>query len=495
MLLYLLLLIPLIFLLFFYFYKELDYIYKHIDIFLFLYKLNKDYKEKKYLKHEDVLVLKNKINNLGVIAIKIVQWSLTRLKLLKDPILEPVYDLFDSFYEECEYHDDIYTMNRYFEDFKRHINHDYQITRIASGSIAQVYKGHHMINSEVHAIKCVHPYILKKILLSKYIVKSFLWLLVNFNIIYINLDVNEFFDSIEKQANMENEAYNLKRFYDNYKDNQLIIIPKLINHSTHFLIMEYIEAEKYDNIKMNQYQQMKLLNVIDLFSNNTMLIDRFVHADLHDGNWKVKYDEKTNKYKLVILDFGLCLNLEDNIEEEDKNWIIDLMNGFELNNLDQIIDIILISLKNKQDKENTKKNIKQFFIDNDADIYKLDPENILSLMYQFFQQFRVQLNSTFITFILCIFNYKNIIIARNKNLIPASSSYDDREILKEFSLIYVYPLHIEFCKHHNIFPELCKYMQEAVKKKTKKTCEFEELEKKLNMDDFDEISVSSSDDE
>lgn len=491
MLLYLLFIIlPLIILPFIYFFTELRYMYRHIDIFLFIYKLNKDYRDKKYLDTNDVLLLKNKINNLGVVAVKIVQWSLSRLKILKDPILEPVYNLFDSFYEECQFHEDNYTFDKYYIDFNKHIYNDYQIIRVASGSIAQVYKGIHT-NGEIHAIKCIHPDIKLKIILSKYIIKTILWFVHYFDMIYIHLDINEFFVSIEKQIDMKNESNNLQKFYENYKNNDYIIIPKLINYSTHFLIMEYIECDKYDNMKINQYKQMKIMHTIELFTNNTMIIDRFVHADLHDGNWKIKYDDKNNKYKLVILDFGLCLDLEENIDDENKNWIVDLMDSFELNDFDKIIDIILISLKEKKYRKEMKEKIKQFFIDNNLEIYKLDPENVFSLIFKFAQQFRIEINSNFITFIICVLNYKNITMSRLKNLSNCTSDYNDKIILKEFALIYVYPLHIEFAKHHNIFPELCEYMQEAIKKKTKTISEFEEIEKKMNIDDFDEISFPS----
>ena len=93
-------------------------------------------------------------------------------------------------------------------------------------------------------------------------------------------------------------------FYDNYKNNDYIIIPKVYKHSKNIIIMEYIEGEQISNLDV--YERSKYIMLSLLFCNNNKFILNCNHGDMHFNNFK-KYDFN----KLVIYDFGYCFKIHD----------------------------------------------------------------------------------------------------------------------------------------------------------------------------------------
>ena len=88
------------------------------------------------------------INLNGCILIKMVQWINSNVELLDIANSETIYNIFSSFYENCDIHSLNYTKTTFFNDF--HIDFDEIIEldtlhEIKSGSIAQVYKAKYSI--------------------------------------------------------------------------------------------------------------------------------------------------------------------------------------------------------------------------------------------------------------------------------------------------------------------------------------------------------------
>ena len=81
------------------------------------------------------------VKNTGVFAIKLVQWGLNRFKLLtSDDETETLLEDLEIFYENCPFHSEKYTKEIFKSNFNYNLEDKYSIERIASGSIAQVYK-------------------------------------------------------------------------------------------------------------------------------------------------------------------------------------------------------------------------------------------------------------------------------------------------------------------------------------------------------------------
>ena len=129
---------------------------------------------------------------------------------------------------------------------------------------------------------------------------------------FITFDIESFFDSLKKQSDFNSESLNLYKFYNNYKDNELIIIPKLYYNSNNFIIMKFEEGTFFDNSSISEYNKYKIMSLYQITLRNDLFINKFINTDLHDGNWKVRYDEKTKNYKLILYDFGICKKIDDN---------------------------------------------------------------------------------------------------------------------------------------------------------------------------------------
>ena len=97
---------------------------------------------------------------------------------------------------------------------------------------------------------------------------------------------------------------NMKLFYNYYKDVDNFIIPEIYDYTENFILMEFIEGTRID--ELNLYSRNKYISLFVLFSNNNKLILNFNHGDCHIGNFK-----KHSENKIVIYDFGFCFELEE----------------------------------------------------------------------------------------------------------------------------------------------------------------------------------------
>ena len=271
--------------------------------------------------------LYNDVQNNGCVIIKIVQWLHNRYTYFyttEDTYQNYLLYKFKNIYEKCKIHDLKYTKTRFNQEFYSifddiiEIDSDYEIK---SGSIAQVYKATlKNLNKEV-AIKVIHPHVQQQLFFPYlyYLIYNYLTNKFTFLQQYrIPFEMSEFFENFIKQTNMINEAKNMKKFYNEYKNNQCIIIPKPILWSKSILIMEFIEGKLFSELDVSEYVKYKIITIISLFVKNSIFFCDIYHADLHNSNWKVIFDDK-NIPKIVIYDFGYCINNSKNEREIIKN--------------------------------------------------------------------------------------------------------------------------------------------------------------------------------
>lgn len=263
---------------------------------------------------EDIIV-KN-IKDCGCIAIKFTQWLL--------PKIESIYEIdysngdhmwfkkLESLYDDCNEHPLEYTKKLFLKEFNIPIEKDYEVIKlVASGSIGQVYKVKSKIDNEYYALKCLHPNLNNDILYFNIIIS----LLYNVPFIsryiryYLPIKLYDFIKDFKTQTNLLNEGNNSCKFYDYYRDNDKIIIPKVSRMSKNILIMSYEEGLKNDDKRITDYNRNKVFILLKLFAKNNEHILNFTHGDLHKGNWSVKIDD--NDIKIVIYDFGFCWYIPD----------------------------------------------------------------------------------------------------------------------------------------------------------------------------------------
>ena len=372
------------------------------------------------------ILLKN-IYYCGVIPVKMVQWSLPYMKILE--VDKNILDVFENTYEKCPLHDEEYTREIYKQDFYINIDEEYEIIDIiGSGSIAQVYKIKDIKSGKLFAMKVKHPNVLNNFNYIKYLLKI-IFTFFTFNKI-IPVKLNVFIDQFKKQLNFINEGNNLIKFYNLYENNNLYKIPELFKISENIIIMEYIKADTIELLKDNNYKYSKFNLYISLFLENNLNCYNFNHGDLHNYNWKIA-DEK-----VVIYDFGLCWEFNDQVSYKTILKSLDyLLEGF-YNTDNQLIYQSFKTLI-QVNSEISEDIMKEYFF---------NLPNISRFVY-FFKcvvEFSIKYNITLnIELIYIIISYQNILLIFMGN-------YDDTSEFEHHSL------HMEeynICDYYNIFPE------------------------------------------
>jgi len=257
------------------------------------------------------------VTDCGAVMIKFVQWITPKLELiyldnntiLKDKDKPEWLTLLERYYENCEIHSLEYTKNEYSRVFETNVDDIYEfIEVIGSGSIGQVHLVHNKELNEKQVIKILHPDVKKQISYFRRFIKLLYYcpcLKSKLNQLF-PVDIFEFINQFEMQTNLINESNHILHFYNEYIDNELVIIPKLIQMSASIIVMSYEPGLPFSELSINEYQKDKIVNLYHLFIRNNQNITNYNHGDLHPGNWKVRLDTNSSTHKLVIHDFGYC---------------------------------------------------------------------------------------------------------------------------------------------------------------------------------------------
>lgn len=211
---------------------------------------------------------------------------------------------------------------------------------LASASIAQVYTGVLRTGEKV-AIKVQRPHIKNKIevdlvlmkILAGQVVKNYPGL-ASFNIIGF---VEDFGDNLMKELDFNNEASNMMRFADMFKDDPTCYIPKVfIKYSRQrLLIMEFIEGMRPDDTEGLRAAGFDTQIIAE---NGTHIILKmilrhgFFHADPHPGNIFIRGDNQ-----IVLLDHGMAASLKP----KQIQALINFMLGFAKNDPHRIAKSLL----------------------------------------------------------------------------------------------------------------------------------------------------------
>ena len=321
----------------------------YFNIFLNILLIN-------YLYYRLWKVFNNKLASLlnfsiklnGCVIIKMIQWLNTNLELflINSRNSEFLFQLFSQYYENCPIHDLKYTKTLFLKEFGVAFDTYFELDDtfiIKSGSIAQVYKACMKNYSASVAIKVVHPEIEYQLLCPVTLVKLYTYLVTNFKCFKkydIIIDLSAFFYNLEKQISMENEFANNEYFYNNYKNNNVVIIPKPLMKSKNFLIMEFVDGEQMEDLDISDYKKQIIISFIALFVKDTFINGKYVHCDLHQGNWKIYkqcvndgLNETIYNYKIIIYDFGYVIENKRNDALKKFTYYLDTNNVYELGNL------------------------------------------------------------------------------------------------------------------------------------------------------------------
>jgi len=211
---------------------------------------------------------------------------------------------------------------------------------IASASIAQVYSGVLRTGERV-AIKIQRPNIKHKIeidlilmkVLAKQVVKTYPGL-TSFNLIGF---VEDFGENLMKELDFNNEASNMLRFTDMFKDDPSCYIPKVfIKHSRQrLLVMEFIEGlrpDDIDGLRAAGFDPQVIAENGTHIILKMILRHGFFHADPHPGNIFIRGDNQ-----IVLLDHGMAASLKP----RQIQALINFMLGFSKNDPHRIAKSLL----------------------------------------------------------------------------------------------------------------------------------------------------------
>ena len=390
------------------------------------------------------------INLNGCIIIKLIQWTNNQLLFLKNNNTSNKFisEVFSKYYENCYIHNISYTKSLFYEEFGIKFDDFVELDTnytIKSGSIAQVYKG--IIKPPYNtfensctgannsctgannscisvAIKVVHPEIEYQLIYPVYFFKIYSFFITNckcFKKYDTIFNFDAFFVNLKKQINMVNEYANNEYFYNKYYDHKIIMIPKPLMKSRHFLIMEYIEGEAFESLNISNYKKQVIICLLALFIKDIYMFSKYVHSDLHDANWKIfrqqtlntsvsatsdtsdtSANSDTSSYKIIIYDFGYVI--ENNLNENYKKLIyyLDINNTYELGNLlFNEVQNLNIDYSNSEQVKLYKEKFIADFIKYNAQTYPYTTSNYVAA-YNFCHNNGYKLNNSILDLFICI---------------------------------------------------------------------------------------------
>jgi ubiquinone biosynthesis protein len=187
---------------------------------------------------------------------------------------------------------------------------------IASASIAQVYEA--VLNGENVVVKIARPGMMDVINLDLDILYDLKFIFVKLLKIKTQIDIDGFLDEFKTMLNREldyrNEALNMERFRENFKNINQVQIPKVYWELTsdNILVMEHIYGVPLRDFRTFSLDKRK--RIIKLISSSFLrmvYIDGYFHADPHPGNIFVMEDGG-----IAYLDFGAVGKLDSEIKKD-----------------------------------------------------------------------------------------------------------------------------------------------------------------------------------
>ncbi|XP_060185841.1 uncharacterized protein LOC132615297 isoform X1 [Lycium barbarum] len=187
---------------------------------------------------------------------------------------------------------------------------------VAAASIAQVHHAVLVKDRKEVAVKVQYPgleYQMKFDLRTMALLSKLVGLI--FPDYRFNWLVSEFEKSIACELDFIGEAKNLERIRKNFKDNSTVRVPNVFWDFTtrQVLVMEFCRGCKVDDVDFMKERGISAVKVAkalaEMFA-EMIFVHGFLHGDLHPGNILVSPEGK-NGFSLVLLDFGICKQLDE----------------------------------------------------------------------------------------------------------------------------------------------------------------------------------------
>lgn len=152
----------------------------------------------------------------------------------------------------------------------------------------------------------------------------------------IKFIVNQFENMMLEQLSFSNEIKYHKKFKENNKYNTNIVIPDIIDEycSPTQIVMTKIEGTHYTNSLIAELRDEYIKYIVEMSCKN-LILDGFIHSDLHAGNIIFTPD-----YKIGIIDFGLMIQLT----VKERQSFFDLLRYLSTHDYDKAVSIVISEL-------------------------------------------------------------------------------------------------------------------------------------------------------
>jgi len=221
-----------------------------------------------------------------------------------------------------------------------HFFKEFDKTPIASASVGQVHKAK-LKTGEIVAVKVQRPRI-EEIFAADIDILYYLAKLINhyfpetkgYN---LKMIIEEFESYTKKELDYIHEARNIEVFYNNFKDDPNVTVPKVFWEYTtkKVLTMSFVSGVKISEVEDFAKMHSTTEKTTDVLLNCMMkqFFDyRVFHADPHPGNVFL-----VGHNKIALLDFGIVGRLSPEMVEEMEDIVIGLVKA----DLDMIADAFL----------------------------------------------------------------------------------------------------------------------------------------------------------
>jgi ubiquinone biosynthesis protein len=266
------------------------------------------------------------LEGLGPIYIKFGQTLSTRPDLVGQEVAEELKSLQDNL-PAFDTKIAIAIIENTFKKNLPDIFAEFNETPVAAASIAQVYKAKLLSGLDV-AVKILRPDIAERynqdIVLLEYLAAFSVRWIKKAERLKPGEVIKVFKETMRFELNLMTEASAASRLYDNFKDDDTLLIPKIFWHLTskEIITLEWVDGISiYNNkaiIKAGLRPDEIAAKIAVIFFNQAYR-DGFFHADLHPGNILV-----CPNGKIALIDFGIIGLLS----EDDRLAIAELLYGF-----------------------------------------------------------------------------------------------------------------------------------------------------------------------
>ncbi|KAF2073242.1 hypothetical protein CYY_005439 [Polysphondylium violaceum] len=261
----------------------------------------------------------------GTCWIKFGQWISTRPDLFPEMLCEK----FSQLHSQCPSHSYEFTRDTIEKNFNAPIQDlflYFEQNPMASGSVAQVHKAVTR-DGQVVVVKVLHPHVFEYIKNDFAIIYSVVWafsMIPDMKWLSLPESVLEFGKSMMNQVHLDKEAKHLSKFIDNFAANKEVVFPcpiyPLVSKEVIVEtfepgqpIMEYIKSNNAYNpvlarIGLDAYMQM-------------MLVDNFIHADLHPGNVLVRSKQNVVDFSNISKSILNEIDRRDRLQEKESRLI------------------------------------------------------------------------------------------------------------------------------------------------------------------------------